>query len=135
MYPHLYINSQDSANFVQFNLLNLGILFQYMPWHNTNMTLNGWTFPDVWHGFVETMQSWWQFLMYSANILTASFSMSVTYFKAGIFGLINFIFAIFSFSDQIFTTPPSPFLTFFIFVITSCAFEAVITPLLHKYHC
>ena len=41
----------------------------------------------------------------------------------------------FSINDQIFTKPPPPFLTFFIFNITSCAFEAVVTPFLHKYNC
>ena len=50
------------------------------------------------------------------------------------FGLTNAIPEIFSFNDQMFTTPPPPFLTVFIFIITSCAFEAVMTPFLHKYH-
>ena len=33
--------SQDSVHLVQYNLLNMGILFQYMPCQNTNMTLTG----------------------------------------------------------------------------------------------
>ena len=41
---------------------------------------------------------------------------------------------IFWFSSQRFTDPPVPLITFFIFVKTSWAFEAVITPLLHGYH-
>ena len=40
----------------------------------------------------------------------------------------------FSFNDQMTTSLP-PFLTLFIFVIISCAFEAVVTPFLLKYHC
>ena len=30
---------------------------------------------------------------------------------------------------------PTSFLTFFIFIFTSCALEATVTPFLHKYHC
>ena len=41
---------------------------------------------------------------------------------------------IFWFSSQRFIYPPVPLITFFIFVKTSWAFEAVITPLLHGYH-
>ena len=72
--------------------------------------------------------------MYSANVLIASISMSLPYFKIGMFGLTNVIPESFSFNDQMFTEPPPPFLTFFMFVIISCAFEADKTPFLHKYH-
>ena len=65
--------------------------------------------------------------MYSANVLTASIPMSLPHFKAGIFRLTNAIPEIFSFNDQMFTTPPPHFITFFIFVITWCASEALIT--------
>ena len=55
--------------------------------------------------------------------------------EAGMFGMTNIIPKNFSFNDQIFTTPPPTFLTFLIFLITSCGFEAAAIPLLHKYHC
>ena len=79
------------------------------------------------------MQSWWLFLIYSANVLTAQFP--YFHFKAWMFGLTNVISEFFSFNDQMFTTLPPPFLTFSIFFIISCAFEALITPFLYKYHC
>ena len=66
--------------------------------------------------------------MYSANVLTASIPMSLPHFKAGIFRLTNAISEMFSFNDQMFTTLPPHFITFFVFVITSCASEALITP-------
>ena len=50
------------------------------------------------------------------------------------FGLTNSIPEVFSFNNQMFTASPPPFLTFFIFVITSSTFEAVMTPFLYKYH-
>ena len=31
---------------IQHNLLNMGFLFQYMPCHNTNMTLTGLNLPQ-----------------------------------------------------------------------------------------
>ena len=40
-YHYLDINSQDSAHLIQYNILNMGFLFQYMPCHITNMTLTG----------------------------------------------------------------------------------------------
>ena len=51
-----------------------------------------------------------------------------------IFQSRDFHFTIFSYNDQMFTTLPPPFLTFFIFAITSCAFEAAITSFQHLYH-
>ena len=74
-------------------------------------------------------------MIYSTNVLTVSISMSLPYFKAGMFGLTNIIPEFFSFNGKVFTTAPPPFLTFFIFAITSCAFEAVIIYFLRKYHC
>ena len=55
--------------------------------------------------------------MYSANVLASSISMSLPFFKAKMFGLKNVIPEIFSFNDQMFTTPPPPFLTCFHFFL------------------
>ena len=52
LHPHLYINSQDYVHLVQYNLLNMSILFQYMCCHNTNMTLTCLDLPQctAWFG-------------------------------------------------------------------------------------
>ena len=59
----------------------------------------------------KIMQYWWYFLIYHANVVTASISISLSCFKAGMFGLTNIIPKS-SFNDQMFTTPTPPFLTF-----------------------
>ena len=46
LYPHLYINIEDSVYSGQFNLMNMDILFQYMPCHKTNMTVTGVDLPE-----------------------------------------------------------------------------------------
>ena len=61
VYPHPYINSQGSVHLVQHNLLNMGILFQYMPCHKNQSGL------APMYGMVssrtnphsEIMQPWW----------------------------------------------------------------------------
>ena len=42
----LYMNSQDAVHLVQYNLLNMDHLFQYMPCHKTNMTLTSLDLPQ-----------------------------------------------------------------------------------------
>ena len=84
---------QDSVHLVQYNLLNMCILFQYIPCHNTNITLDGLDLPqNVWHGFVENQLTFWnnavQVVVY---VLTSSISISLPYFKAVMFGLRNVI--------------------------------------------
>ena len=74
-------------------------------------------------------------LINSMKVSSASISISLPYFRLGIFGLTKTSHDVFWFKHHMLTVPPPPFSTLVILVTTSWAFEAVIRHLRYSNQC
>ena len=126
---------------VLYSLLNRGIWFPYKPFRNKNTT----NFCLGLHLHLVCLinnspQSLYLMsvcftLINLMKVFAASISISLPYFRAGIFDLTKTNPDIFWFKDHILTVPPPPFSTLVIFVTSSWAFEAVIRHLRYSSQC